>query len=75
MKESEIILDIIKKRRSVRHFDGRKIPDECMEQILEAGRWAPSGANAQPWRFILVTGREILAILAEKCYYKVFKLL
>ncbi len=44
-----------------------------MQQILEAGRWAPSGANAQPWRFIVVTRRETLAILAECCYYKVFK--
>ncbi len=73
MNESETILDIIKKRRSVRHFDGRKIPDESMGQILEAGRWAPSGANAQPWRFIVVTGKETLAALAEKCYYRVFK--
>ncbi len=73
MKESNILLEIIKKRRSVRHFDGRKIPDECMEQILDAGRWAPSGANAQPWRFIVVTGKEKLVALAERCYYKAFK--
>ncbi len=73
MKESNILLEIIKKRRSVRHFDGRKIPDKCMEQIMEAGRWAPSGVNAQPWRFIVVTGRETLAALAERCYYKAFK--
>lgn len=73
MKESDIVLDIIKTRRSVRRFDGTKIPGECMQQILEAGRWAPSGANAQPWRFIVVTEKEKLATLAECCYYKVFK--
>ncbi len=44
-----------------------------MEQILEAGRWAPSGANAQPWRFIVVTEKEKLKSIAECCYYKVFK--
>ncbi len=73
MDDSQEIMEIIKKRRSVRRFDGRKIPDELMGQILEAGRWAPSGANAQPWRFIVVTRRETLAALAEECYYRVFK--
>ncbi len=73
MKESDVVLGIIKTRRSVRRFSSTKIPEECMEQILEAGRWAPSGANAQPWRFIIVTQKEKLAALAECCYYKVFK--
>lgn len=73
MNESDIVLDVIKRRRSVRKFDGTEIPEECMEQILEAGRWAPSGANAQLWRFIVVTERETLAAIAEKCYYKMFR--
>ncbi len=73
MPESEIVLDVIKKRRSVRRFNGATIPEEAMEQILEAGRWAPSGANAQPWRFIIVTEKEKLKSMAECCYYKVFK--
>jgi nitroreductase len=73
MNESETILDIIKRRRSVRHFNRAKLPDEHMQQILEAGRWAPSGANAQPWRFVVVTQRGTLAALAECCYYKMFK--
>lgn len=73
MNETESILDVIKKRRSIRHFSSTGIPEEQMQQILEAGRWAPSGANAQPWRFIVVTKRETLAALAECCYYKVFK--
>lgn len=73
MKERDTVLNIIKTRRSVRKFDGTKIPDECMRQILEAGRWAPSGANAQPWRFIVVTEKEKLKSIAERCYYKVFK--
>src|SRR3990172_11929148 len=54
IKESDTVFDVIKKRRNIRHFDGKKIPDDLMERILEAGRWAPSGANAQPWRFIVV---------------------
>src|SRR3990172_1352948 len=73
MKESNPVLDVIKTRRSVRKFDGTKIPDVCMQQILEAGRWAPSGANAQPWRFIVVTEKDKLKSIAERCYYKIFK--
>lgn len=73
MKESDTVLGVIKTRRSVRRFDGTKIPGECMQQILEAGRWAPSGANAQPWRFIVITEKEKLKSIAERCYYKVFK--
>jgi len=73
MKESDIILDIIKRRRSVRKFDGAKIPEEAIELILEAARWAPSGANAQPWRFVVVTEKETLKAIAERCYYKVFR--
>jgi len=73
LKESDIVLDVIKRRRSVRRFDGVTIPEDAMEQILEAGRWAPSGANAQPWRFIVVTEKEKLKSIAECCYYRVFK--
>lgn len=73
MRESNTVLDVIKTRRSVRRFDGTRIPGECMQQILEAGRWAPSGANSQPWRFIVVTEKEKLKSIAERCYYKVFK--
>lgn len=73
MKESEIVLDVIKKRRSVRHFNSIKIPEEYMKEILEAARWAPSGANAQPWRFIVVENRLSLEAMAKFCHYKSFK--
>lgn len=73
MTKGDLILELIKKRRSVRHFDGKPLSDEQMEQILEAGRWAPSGANAQPWRFIVVTHKDTLKAIAERCYYKLFR--
>ena len=51
----ETFIDIIRKRRSVRRFEkGRSISREVLERIAEAGRWAPSGANVQPWDFIVV---------------------
>lgn len=39
-------------RRSVRAFSGEHVPDEVLLSAVEAARWAPSGGNAQPWRFV-----------------------
>lgn len=41
-------------RRSVRKFTDQPVEIEDLRQILEAGRWAPSGLNNQPWRFLVV---------------------
>lgn len=52
------ILDLIKSRRSVRRYSSKKVSRELIKKILEAGRWAPSGLNNQPWRFIVITSKE-----------------
>jgi len=52
------LLELIKTRRSIRRFKSMDVPDELLEKIMEAGRWAPSGDNAQPWRFIVVRDAE-----------------
>lgn len=52
--QAEEVLQLIKGRRSVRHFTGRPVDDEAIHTIMEAGRWAPSGLNNQPWRFHVV---------------------
>jgi nitroreductase len=41
-------------RRSVRKFTDQPVGVEDLRRILEAGRWAPSGLNNQPWRFLVV---------------------
>ena len=47
--------DVIRRRRSVRKFEpGRKVGRDALERIVDCGRWAPSGANVQPWDFIVV---------------------
>ncbi len=56
--------DAITSRRNVRSFAGRPIPAADLDQILEAGRRAPSSQNWQPWDFVLVTDREQLVELA-----------
>lgn len=51
-------MEAIKTRRSVRGFTNENVSDEVVGQILEAGRWAPSGLNNQAWRFIVVRNEE-----------------
>lgn len=53
-------LEAIRKRRSVRKFSGQAIPKADLETIVDAGRWAASGSNRQPWDFIVVTKRETI---------------
>ncbi|MDP2719062.1 MAG: nitroreductase family protein [Dehalococcoidia bacterium] len=50
----EEFLRLVRTRRSCRKFKPDPIPDESVDFILEAGRWAMSGANGQPWEFIVI---------------------
>ncbi len=63
------VMQAIKTRRSVRQFESRDVEDEVIEQILEAGRWAPSGLNNQAWRFIVVRNKDTKARLSELTRY------
>lgn len=51
-------LELIKKRHSVRDYKPDPVPEELLKQILEAGRLAPTGANKQPQRLIVVRGKS-----------------
>lgn len=62
-------IDAIKSRRSVRGFTDGNISDDIIVQILEAGRWAPSGLNNQPWRFIVVRDAETKIELSKLTSY------
>jgi iodotyrosine deiodinase len=44
----------MQRRRTVRHFSSRPVPDEVIEDFLLAAGSAPSGANLQPWHFVVV---------------------
>ena len=48
------VMEAILKRRSIRAFTDEPVPDEAVERLMEAARWAPSGGNRQFWRFIEV---------------------
>ena len=59
------LLDLILSRRSIRHYENKDIPEEVLQQILETGRQAPSAANRQPIRFIIVNDHDILKNLCD----------
>ncbi len=49
-----MVLDIIKSRRSIRHFLETPVPLEILSSLVESARWAPSGSNSQPWLFVVI---------------------
>ncbi len=68
--DNESFLELLKKRRSIRRFKPDPVPEGHVEKILEAARWAMSGANGQPWEFIVVrepdTREKIVDIITEQ---------
>lgn len=65
-----MILNEIAKRQSVRQYSDRKISKENIEEILEAGRIAPSWMNVQPWHFIVVEDEETKTLLSISAKYQ-----
>jgi nitroreductase len=59
------VLEAIKTRRSIRRFTPQPVDDSTVNEVLEAARWAPSWANCQIWRFIVVRDPGIKSRLAE----------
>ena len=53
------LLELVSKRRSIRRFKPDLIPDDYLDKIIEVARWAPSGANSQPWEFVIVKDPEL----------------
>jgi nitroreductase len=53
------VLKAIKNRRTIRRFKPNPIDEEMLQMILEAGRWAPSFSNLQPWKFIVIKDQDL----------------
>ena len=51
--------DAMRRRRSVREFSDRDVPQEIIEWLVRCAHTAPSGANKQPWRFVCVKNPEV----------------
>jgi nitroreductase len=60
-------LELVKNRRSIRRFKPDPIPDEYVDKIIEAARWAPSGFNLQPWEFVVVKDKKLKDAIVQFC--------
>lgn len=58
-------VELARTRRVVRGFRNEEIPEDVLEKVLEAANWAPSGANSQPWHFIVVKDEELREGIAD----------
>ena len=56
---AERYFDVMKKRRTVRHFSDRPVSRETIEWVVRTAGSAPSGANKQPWRFVCVQDKKL----------------
>ena len=61
----QTLMTVIQKRRSVRVYKSGKVSDAQLSTILEAARWAPSGANTQPWEFVVTRDRKKMKRIRE----------
>ena len=55
-------------RRSVRNFKDKPVPETIIRRVLEAGRFAPSAGNCQPWKFIVVTNKALIDEMNQATY-------
>ena len=66
---SQYFMQLMLCRRSIRDFSSKKVPDEVIENILKTATSSPSGANKQPWSFVVVKNKSIkkkIRIAAEE---------
>ena len=76
IRRSSIYRRQLSTRRSVRHFSKRPVPLEVIEDVIMTASSAPSGANQQPWTFVVVSDRKVkceiraAAEKEEKEFYK-----
>lgn len=62
---SNMFMSLIEKRRSVRKFQDRPIPEETLNTLIEAALRSPSSRSINPWEFVIVTDRSLLEQLSN----------
>jgi nitroreductase len=66
------VFEAITRRRSIRAFKSQDVPKDIVKKLLEAGRWAPSAGNIQPWEFIVVRKPGVKRRLVEAALGQAF---
>lgn len=64
------VLEAIFKRRSIREYTAEPVDLENLFTLIQAGFWAPSGLNNQPWRFVIIQDDKTRADLADLTHYR-----
>jgi nitroreductase len=59
------VIEAIRTRRSIRVFKPDPIPKKVLHELLDVGRWAPSGGNVQPWCFHVLAGKPLAEVTAR----------
>ena len=72
-EEWNLVEKSIFERRSVRWYKSEQVPEHLVRRILEAGRYAPSAGNSQPWKFIVIRDKAMLEEM-ERDVYRTCKL-
>jgi len=62
-------IELVKNRRSIRKYKPNAVPDKVINELLEAARLAPSGCNAQPWKYVVIKDRNTINELVEQHIY------
>lgn len=69
--EAKEIIDALHWRYAVKQYDTtKKVEDDKLHTILEAGRLSPSWANTQPWKFVVISNPEVKEKLAPYAYHQ-----
>jgi nitroreductase len=62
---SDDVWEVMSTARTIRRFTDEPVDDAALTRCLDAAKWAPSGANAQGWRFVVLRSPEMRAVVAE----------
>ena len=65
----------IKERRSIRNYEDKKIYKDTLKEIIQAGKYAPSATDDQPWKFIVITKEEMIQQLSQNIKQELKKIL
>ena len=57
--------ELIKARRSIRKFQDKPVPEDLLVKAIELAAWAPNGGNFQPWKFLIVTNKDLIRKMGD----------
>ncbi len=71
---SDVVLSVIKQRRSIRKYLDKEVTDEMVFELLDAARYAPSEGNQQPWEFIIIRDKRLKEQVVAAAYGQMWML-